>query len=112
MTAGIPEVVGSPTYGRDTADVSITDPFIYAVGTVTGIGVKNAAGSFNYYDGKIMGNTQAKPEIPTKIEYLYEAIDYTDDETGHPYCILEWMREQPEDPDTTTPDNPSNPDQP
>ncbi len=102
VTMGVPEVVGSPTYGRDTADVSLTDPFVYAVGTTTnqsytpsGIGVKNIQGKFNYYDGKIMGSTQAKPEIPTKIEYLYEAIDYVDEETGHPYCILEWMRTQP-----------------
>ena len=119
VTLGIPEIVGSPTYGRDTADVSLTDPFVYGKGVTTGTqnatgtGVKNIGGSFNYYDGKIMGSTSAKPEIPTKIEYLYEAIDYTDDETGHPYCILEWMREQPEDPDTTDqPDEPSNPDQP
>ncbi len=119
VTLGIPEIVGSPTYGRDTADVSLTNPYIFAKGasipnqTVSGVGVKNIGGSFNYYDGKIMGSTSAKPEIPTKIEYLYEAIDYTDDETGHPYCILEWMREQPEDPDTTDqPDEPSNPDQP
>ena len=95
VTAGVPEVVGSPTYGHDTANVSITNPLIYAIGTSTGIGIKNANGSFNYYDGKLMGSTAAKPEIPTKIEYLYEAFDYVDSETGHPYCILEWMREQP-----------------
>ncbi len=64
-------------------------------GTATGIGVKNYNGKFNYYDGKIMGSTVAKPEVPTKVEYLYEPKDYVDSETGHPYCILEWIRTQP-----------------
>jgi hypothetical protein len=95
VTAGIPEIVGSPTYGRDTADVSLTDPLIKAVGATTGIGVKNYNGFFNYYDGRLEGNTAAKPEIPTKVEYLYEPFVYNDTETGNEYCILEWMREQP-----------------
>ncbi|MBQ4030637.1 MAG: InlB B-repeat-containing protein [Bacilli bacterium] len=89
---GVPEPTDSINYGGEFADVSTTNPYIESVGTNQGIGVKNNNSRFKYYDGKILGSTSAKPELATDIEYLYEAIDYTDSETGYKYCILEWMR--------------------
>jgi len=94
VTIGIPEPTNSPNYGRDTADVSTTNPDIKAIGTNTGIGVKNNTGKVYYYDGKITGSTAAMPEKPAGVEYLYEPKDYQDS-NGYQYRILEWMREQP-----------------
>lgn len=94
VSLGIPEDPSSPSYGRDTASVSTTNPDVFAKGT-TGIGVKNAGGKFNFYDGKIMGNTGHMPETPTKVEYLYEPVEHIDDATDYKYVQLEWMREQP-----------------
>ena len=94
VSLGIPEDPSSPNYGRDTANVSTTNPDVFAKGT-TGIGVKNAGGKFNFYDGKIMGNTSHMPETPTKVEYLYEPVEHIDDATDYKYVQLEWMREQP-----------------
>ena len=94
VSLGIPEDPSSPNYGRDTASVSTTNPDVFAKGT-TGIGVKNAGGKFNFYDGKIMGNTGHMPETPTKVEYLYEPVEHIDDATDYKYVQLEWMREQP-----------------
>ena len=92
VTMGIPEDPSSPNYGGELANVSLINPVILADGLTTGIGVKNIGGHFKYYDGKIMGNTSAKPDVASDIEYLYEAIDYVDEETGYQYCILKWMR--------------------
>jgi hypothetical protein len=88
---GEAEPTTSPNYGTANADVSIIAPSVTAIGTNTGIGVKKTEGEFNYYDGIITGNTNAKPELPTKIEYLYQAINHTDGD-GYEYCILEFMR--------------------
>ena len=94
VTIGVPEPTTSQNYGRDTADVSTTNPDIKAIGTNTGIGVKNNTGKVYYYDGKITGSTAAMPEKPAGVEYLYEPKDYQDS-NGYQYRILEWMREQP-----------------
>ena len=102
VTIGIPELESSINYGKDTADVSITNPSIKAIHTSTstgssykGIGVKNeSTGKIYYYDGKITATTTAMPENPAGVEYLYEPRDYVDEETGYHYRILEWMREQ------------------
>ena len=95
VTLGVPEDPGSQDYGRATADVSTTNPDIRAIGTSSGIGVKNAnGGKVYYYDGKITGSTAAMPENPAGLEYMYEPKDYTD-ENGYQFRILEWMREQP-----------------
>lgn len=91
VTLGEAEPTTSPNYGTANADVSTTAPAITAIGSQTGIGIKKNVGKFNYYDGIITGSTEAKPELPTKIEYLYEAKNYTDD-NNHQYCILEYMR--------------------
>jgi hypothetical protein len=99
VTIGVAEDPSSQNYGRDTADVSITNPDISAIDSRTGsansgIGVKNNTGKIYYYDGKITASTSPMPEKPTGVEYLYEPKDYTDEETGYHYRILEWMREQ------------------
>ena len=95
VTLGIPEDPSSQDYGRATADVSTTNPDIRAIGTSSGIGVKNAnGGKVYYYDGKITGSTTAMPENPAGLEYMYEPKDYVD-ENGYHYRVLEWMREQP-----------------
>ena len=61
-----------------------------AVGT-TGIGVKKVNGLFKFYDGKIVGSTNAKPETTTEVEYNFEATTHTDTETGYEYCVLEYL---------------------
>ncbi len=94
VTLGIPEEPGSINYGRAEADVSTTNPLIEAIGTNTGIGVKNAGGRFKYFDGKLVATTDPKPEVPTEVEYLYEPKDFVDEVTGYKYTILKWMREQ------------------
>ena len=88
---GVPEESTSIHYGQATADVSITNPLIESFCTTSGIGVKNEAGIFNYYDGKIVSTNDPLPEAPSGVEYLYEPVEYIDDEE-HNYCILEWMR--------------------
>ena len=92
VNLGVAEENTSPGYGRDTADVSITNPLIESLGTNNGIGVKNINGTFKYYDGKIVATTSPLPEVPTGVEYLYEAKEFVDD-LGRKYCILKWMRE-------------------
>ena len=96
VTIGVPEPTTSPHYGRDTADVSLTNPNIQAVGTRTGIGVKNAGGGkVYYYDGKISGSTAALPEKPAGTEYLYEVCKETDTSVtpNLEFTQLFWMRD-------------------
>ena len=91
---GIPEQPG-PDYGRETADVSTTNPDIKAIGSSSGIGIKNASGGKVYfYDGRITGSSSAMPENPTATEYMFDPKDYLDENNYH-YRILEWRREQP-----------------
>ena len=77
--------------GSENATVDKENPFVKAVGT-TGVGVKKNNGYFKYYDGKIMGSTNAKPDTTTDTEYNYEAVMHTDQETGYEYCVLEYMK--------------------
>ena len=77
--------------GSENATVDKENPFVKAVGT-TGIGVKKNNGYFKYYDGKIMGSTNAKPDTTTDTEYNYESVMHTDQETGYEYCVLEYMK--------------------
>jgi hypothetical protein len=85
---GTPEPVDSPNYGQDTADVSMTDPFIDATTNVVVVGT----GAFNYYDGKIMGSLD---RAPTNVEYLYEPCVFTDTSVSPSvdYTRLLWMRD-------------------
>ena len=92
VTLGEAEDPSGSNYGKETANVSKINPLISAIGTTSGYGIKNIQGRLNYFDGKIIGSTSAKPEIATNVEYLYEAISLVDSETGHEYCVLEWMR--------------------
>ena len=97
ITIGEAEPQNSPNYGRDTANVSVSNPDISAISTIgsyKGIAIKNNTGKVYYYDGKITGSTAAMPEKPAGVEYLYEPKDYVDEETGYHYRVLEWMREQ------------------
>ena len=91
VTMGEAEPSDSPDYGKATAHVSTTAPAIRAIGTSIGIGIKKTQGAFNYYDGIATGSTDAEPEPPTNVEYLYEPITHTDAD-GYKYCILEFMR--------------------
>ena len=77
--------------GSENATVDKENPFVKAVGT-TGIGVKKNNGYFKYYDGKIMGSTNAKPDTTTDTEYNYESVMHQDQETGYEYCVLEYMK--------------------
>ena len=95
INLGIPEPEGSPTRGKENADVSTTDPSIRSIGSTTGYGIKNGSGGrINYYDGIITATTHPMPEIPavpTNTEYLYEPKIHTNSD-GYQYMILEWMR--------------------
>jgi hypothetical protein len=92
VTLGAAEPNNSPNYGTENANVSTNSPSVKAIGSNSGIAVKNNSSRFNYYDGKLIGSTEALPETPTKIEYLYEPLKQTDNETGYQYCILDYMR--------------------
>ena len=74
----------------ESSEVSTTTPLITAIGTTSGIGYYKAEGSFNYYDGKMVGSTNAKPQAPTAIEPRYRVI-YDNDENNYEYCILEFV---------------------
>ena len=81
--------------GVESADVSTTNPHIEAIntssrGNYSGIGVKVLAGTFNYYDGLIIGSTEAKPEAPTAIEPRYRVFNTTDI-NGYDNCVLQYV---------------------
>ncbi len=79
--------------GTDSADVSVTNPLIQAIAP-TGVGISMGNGTFNYYDGKIVGSTSARTEgdIVSATEKNYQAITLTDDATTYQYCILEFIK--------------------
>ncbi len=91
VTLGEAEPVGGPNWGQATANVNTTDPHIEGIGSNTGIGVKLASGHFNYYDGYLLGSTNAKPDTTSNIEYQYEADFHTDPDTGYEYCYLIYL---------------------
>ena len=78
--------------GTENALVSTENPLVKAIGTSSGIGVKKVNGYFNFYDGKIIGSTNAKPETTTNVEYNYEATISTNEETGYEECILKYLK--------------------
>ena len=78
--------------GTENALVSIENPLVKSIGTSSGIGVKKVNGYFNFYDGKIIGSTNAKPETTTTVEYNYEASIYINEETGYEECILKYLK--------------------
>ena len=97
------DITGSNAYGiyitggevtlgenENPAIVSTTNPLIKAIGTTSGVGVKKLDGIFNYYDGKIIGSTESKPEAPTDIPTRYRVI-FNRDENNYENCILEYV---------------------
>ena len=77
---------------EDASDlVSTTDPRIYSVGDIRGIGVKRVNGNFNFYDGIIWASTYSKPETTTRVQHLYEVTTYMDEATSLEYSLLEFM---------------------
>ena len=94
ITIGQAESSSDPDYGLPTANVSITNPNIRAIGSSTGIGVKNGTGRVNFYDGIITGSTHPMPDmpdIPTKTEYHFEARSQTDGD-GYQSVILKYIQ--------------------
>ena len=91
VTVGEKESSDSPNYGNEFANVSTEYPLIKGIGT-TGIGVKKVSGYFNYYDGKLVGSTNAKPDATSEVEYNYEVSTYNEEETGYEYIILEYIK--------------------
>ena len=79
--------------GDETADVSITNPNITAIGSSKGIAIKKINGFFNFYDGVIVGSRFAKPETTSIVEKNYEVTTYLDENTGYEYAYLEYMQE-------------------
>ncbi len=101
IAMGEAESNSSPNYGTANADVSTTIPSVTAIGGEGyGIGVTLGAGSFNYYDGKIIQSSITSPAVQTDhttaatitdVEYLYQPERYMDS-NNHTYFILEYMR--------------------
>ena len=79
--------------GTDSSDVSIVDPYLLGKGTVVGTGIKVDNGTFNYYDGKIAGNINPKPDIPTNIEFNYIPVLHYDLDEKVDYYVLEYMKD-------------------
>ena len=80
--------------GTDEADVSISSPYISAVGSTTGLGIRQGGGTFNYYDGYITGSSSPRQsgDITSSTELNYQVITKHDDQTGYDYCILEYNK--------------------
>ena len=92
VTLGEAESSDSPNYGSEFANVSTEYPLIKGIGTTSGIGVKKVSGYFNYYDGKLVGSTSAKPDATSEVEYDYEVSTYNEEDTGYEYNILEYIK--------------------
>ena len=80
--------------GTENADVSITNPYIEAIGTTTGIGISQGNGTFKFYDGYIIGSTSPRVngDITTATDKNYQVVTKIDELTGYNYCILEFMK--------------------
>ena len=80
--------------GTELADVLFDNPLFTAVGTTSGYGLSVTNGTFNYYDGKLIGSTKGRVDgsITSSSEKNYELKEYTDENTGYKYCILEYTR--------------------
>ena len=90
---GIYVNLGTVTLGDNDGLVSTTNPIIKSSGSTTGIGVKKVNGYFKYYDGKLMGSTDPKPDTTTESATDYEVNNYYDNVTGMNYCILQKIDE-------------------
>ena len=92
ITLGVAEPSTSPDWGKDTADVSTTNPAVRGISSNgTGTGIKSVSGGLYFYDGRITGSTTAMPDTPAGVEYVYEPRFYTDAD-NYQYTILVWMR--------------------
>jgi len=80
--------------GTDEADVSISSPYISAIASGTGLGIRQGGGTFNYYDGYITGSSSPRQsgDITSSTELNYQVITKHDDQTGYDYCILEYNK--------------------
>ena len=87
-TQGIPD-----NSGYETADVSITDPHIEAIGTTEGTGISMGSGSFNFYDGIIIGSTRSRVagDIVTNTDTNFQ-VKTDIDENNYSYSILEFIK--------------------
>ena len=87
-TQGIPD-----NSGFDSADVSITDPHIEAIGTNEGTGISMGNGTFNFYDGIIIGSTRSRVDgdIVSNTDKNYQVKTDTN-EQGYSYSILEFIK--------------------
>ncbi len=80
--------------GIDAADVSTETPYIKAIGTSTGVGVRTGDGFLAFYDGYFTGSTSPRLATDTTslIEKNYQVVTKQDEETGYNYCILEFIK--------------------
>lgn len=81
--------------GNDSADVSITDPYISATSSNvnTGIGLSKVTGTFNFYDGYVIASKSPRDTnfVVTHVEDEYQVVTKNDTSTGYDYCILEYL---------------------
>ena len=80
--------------GTDEANVSVISPRISAIGLNTGLGVRMGGGTFNFYDGYIIGSTSPRQtgDITSATELNYQVVTKQDEVTGYNYCILEYNK--------------------
>ena len=80
--------------GTDAADVSTTNPYVEAIGTTTGIGIRKGNGSIEFFDGYVTGSTspRAQGDIISATDLNYEIVTKTDEETGYNYEIPEFIK--------------------
>jgi len=91
VNMGEAEPLTSDNLGTANADVSLTNPYVEAIGFKTGYAIYNENGYYNFYDGKIKGSTNARfNEASSGVEFLWEITSYHDDDNNE-YSILEYM---------------------
>ena len=79
---------------NDGEEVSQAMPYVEGISaTGKGYGVNIGNGSFRFYDGKILGSTNARLGTITSVPYLYEAHSYpveaTEESAAYEYCVLD-----------------------
>jgi hypothetical protein len=91
VNMGEAEPLTSGNRGTSNADVSLTDPYVEAIGRKNGYAIYNENGYYNFYDGKIKGSTKARyNEASAGVEFLWEITSYHDNDNNE-YSILEYM---------------------
>ncbi|MBO5530694.1 MAG: hypothetical protein J5970_04775 [Bacilli bacterium] len=79
--------------GYESADISITDPHIQAIGSTMGQAINMGSGTFNFYEGILIGSTKYKgdSDIVTRTPNSYQ-VKVGTDQSNNTYAILEYIK--------------------